>query len=224
MAAVIVGPLPTVALIRHGETAWSLSGQHTGRSDIALTPRGEAMAHDMARLLSPFRFSHVFTSPLQRARRTCVLAAEGRRAVVDPDLCEWDYGRYEGMSTEQVHTIDPHWNVFRDGCPDGETVVQVVARADRVIGKLRAMAGPIAVFSHGQFGCVLAARWIGLNGGDAEHLAFDQAALGVLGARPGHPEVPVLMRWNVVCTERLMQSGDPMGNLAQVVQGLRGPD
>ncbi len=197
--------LPTVVLIRHGETAWSLSGQHTGRSDIPLTPHGEDMARKMAALLLPFRFSHVFTSPLQRARRTCVLAAEGRLAVTDPDLCEWDYGQYESLNTAQVRALDPQWNVFRDGSPGGESVAQVVARADHVIMQLRGMAGPIALFSHAQFGCVLAARWIGLAGSQGEHLSLDPASLSVLGARPGHPHIPAIARWNVVNAERLTQ-------------------
>ena len=195
--------VPNLFLIRHGETAWSLSGRHTGRSDIALTPRGEDMARDLALVLAPIRFTHVFTSPRQRARRTCALALDGRTAVIDGDLAEWDYGRYDGLSTDQVHECDPGWNVFRDGCPDGETVAEVVARADRLIDRLRTMAGPIALFSHGQFGCVLGARWVGLAGAAGEHLALDPASLSVLGSRPGYPAVPVIARWNVVSAERL---------------------
>jgi probable phosphoglycerate mutase len=195
--------LPTVMLIRHGETTWSLSGQHTGRTDIALTPHGEAMARDLAPMLAPFRFSHVFTSPLQRARRTCALALGGRTAVTDPDLAEWDYGRYEGLTSAQVRDQDPDWNVFRDGCPGGESVADVVARADRVIDRLLAMAGPIVLFSHGQFGCVLGARWIGLAGAAGDLLSLDPASLSVLGPKPRHPDVPVIVRWNVVSAERL---------------------
>ncbi|KUR79419.1 histidine phosphatase family protein [Novosphingobium sp. FSW06-99] len=196
--------LPTVMLIRHGETAWSLSGQHTGRTDIALTANGEAMARELAPMLAPFRFSHVFTSPLQRARRTCLLAVNGRMAVTDADLAEWDYGRYEGLDTPQVHALDPGWNVFTDGSPGGESVADVVARADRVIDRLRTMTGPIAVFSHAHFGRVLAARWVGLPGAAGEHLVLDPASLSVLGARPGYPAVPVIVRWNVVAPDRLI--------------------
>ena len=196
--------LPTVMLIRHGETAWSLSGQHTGRTDIALTANGEAMARELAPMLAPFRFSHVFTSPLQRARRTCLLAVNGRMAVTDADLAEWDYGRYEGLDTPQVHALDPGWNVFTDGSPGGESVADVIARADRVIDRLRTMTGPIAVFSHAHFGRVLAARWVGLPGAAGEHLVLDPASLSVLGARPGYPAVPVIVRWNVVAPDRLI--------------------
>jgi len=196
--------LPTVMLIRHGETAWSLSGQHTGRTDIALTANGEAMARELAPMLAPFRFSHVFTSPLQRARRTCLLAVNGRMAVTDADLAEWDYGRYEGLDTPQVHALDPGWNVFTNGSPGGESVADVVARADRVIDRLRTMTGPIAVFSHAHFGRVLAARWVGLPGAAGEHLVLDPASLSVLGARPGYPAVPVIVRWNVVAPDRLI--------------------
>ncbi len=203
LSAALSGALPTVILVRHGETAWSLSGQHTGRSDIALTPDGEDMARDLAHVLSRFRFSHIFTSPLQRARRTCVLAAEGRLAVTDPDLVEWNYGRYEGLDADQIRADDPGWNLFRDGAPDGETVAEVVARADRVIDRLRTMAGPIALFSHGHFGCVLGARWVGLAGAAGEHLSLDPASLSVLGPKPHHPDVPVIARWNMVSVERL---------------------
>jgi probable phosphoglycerate mutase len=197
-------PLPTVILIRHGETAWSLAGRHTGRTDIPLTPGGEDMARDLAPVLSRFRFSHIFTSPLLRARRTCALAAEGRVAVTDGDLVEWDYGRYEGLTSEQIRAGDPGWNVFRDGGPGGESVAEVVARADRVIDRLRAMAGPIALFSHGHFGCVLGARWVGLAGAAGDYLALDPASLSILGPKPRHPDVPVIVRWNMVSAERLI--------------------
>ncbi len=195
--------LPTVMLVRHGETEWSLSGQHTGHTDVTLTANGEAMACDLAQVLAPFRFSHVFTSPRQRARRTCALALDGRLAVTDPDLAEWDYGDYEGLTTAQIHTRSPGWNVFRDGCPGGETVAEVAARADRVIDRLRTMAGPIVLFSHGHFGCVLGARWVGLPAAAGEHLALDPASLSVLGPRQRQPDMPVIARWNVVSVERL---------------------
>jgi probable phosphoglycerate mutase len=196
--------LPDLFLVRHGETAWSLSGQHTGTSDIPLTARGEDMARDLAQVMTPIRFAHVFTSPRQRARRTCALALDGRVGEVDADLAEWDYGDYDGLTSEQVHQQVPGWNVFRDGCPGGESVAEVVVRADRLIDRLRAMTGPIALFSHGQFGCVLGARWIGLAGGAGEHLSLDPASLSVLGSRPRHPMVPVIARWNVVSADRLV--------------------
>jgi probable phosphoglycerate mutase len=196
--------MPDLFLIRHGETTWSLSGQHTGRSDIPLTAAGEDMARDLAPVLTRLRFAHVFSSPRQRARRTCTLALEGRTAVVEPDLAEWDYGRYDGLTTDQIQDQDPNWNLFRDGCPDGESVAEVVARADRLIARLRTMAGPIALFSHGHFGCVLGVRWAGLDITAGEHLALDPASLSVLGPKPRHPDVPVIVRWNVVSAERLV--------------------
>jgi len=190
--------LPTLYLVRHGETAWSLSGQHTGHTDIPLTAHGEAMARDLAELLDPVPFSLMLTSPRQRARRTCELAAAGRSAIAEPDLAEWDYGAYEGMLTADIRKIKAGWNVFRDGCPGGETLDQVVARADRVLARLRPERGNIALFSHGQFGCVLAARWARLAGTAGEHFALDPASVSILGPKPGHPEVPVITRWNIV--------------------------
>ena len=191
-------------LVRHGETAWSLNGQHTGTSDIALTAHGEAQARALAPALGAMQFAHVFTSPARRARQTCALAGFAGAAAADADLAEWDYGRYEGLDTPQVHALDPGWNVFTDGSPGGESVADVVARADRVIDRLRTMTGPIAVFSHAHFGRVLAARWVGLPGAAGEHLVLDPASLSVLGARPGYPAVPVIVRWNVVAPDRLI--------------------
>lgn len=205
--------LPTLYLIRHGETAWSLTGQHTGRTDIPLTPHGEAQARELAPLLASTPFSHIFTSPSQRARRTCELTTNGLPAAIEPDLAEWDYGDYEGLHTDQIRIINPgganpgwpnaDWNVFRDGCPGGESLDQIVLRADRLLARLIALRGTIALFSHGQFGCVLAMRWVGLAGEAGEHLALDPASLGILGPKPGHAEVPIITRWNVVPPERL---------------------
>lgn len=200
--------LPTLFLIRHGETAWSLSGQHTGHSDIPLTPHGEEMARDLARILAPVPFSHILTSPRQRARRTCALAASGRPAEIDPDLAEWDYGQYEGLHTQQIQQANPEWNLFRDGCPGGESLAQAVARADRLLDRLRGLTGTIALFSHGQFGCVLGARWMGLGGEAGEHFALDPASLSILGPKVGHPQVPIVQRWNIVPEARLDYS-DP---------------
>ena len=199
--------LPTLYLVRHGETAWSLTGQHTGHIDIPLTGRGEATARALAPMLAGVDFSAVLTSPRRRARRTCAAAGFGRDAVIEPDLAEWDYGEYEGMVTADIWQIDPGWNVFHDGCPGGESLAQVVARADRLLERVKTMTGPVALFSHAQFSCVLAARWVGLAGSAGEHLVLDPASLSILGSRPGHPEVPVIARWNVVPAARLAAGG-----------------
>ena len=196
-------PLPTLILIRHGETAWSLSGQHTGHTDIPLTARGEEMAQGLAPMLAAMPISHIFTSPRQRARRTCALAANGRMSVIEPDLAEWDYGQYEGLTTAQIRKTTPGWNIFRDGCPGGETLPQIVARADRLLDRLRSLQGVIALFSHGQFGCILGASWMGLAAEAGEHLVLDPASLSVLGPKPGHDQVPALLRWNMVPEARL---------------------
>ena len=196
--------LPTLYLIRHGETAWSLTGQHTGSTDIPLTRNGEDMARELAPLVQSARIRTVLTSPLQRARRTCALAMPSADPAVEPDLAEWDYGAYEGLLTSEIWQTNPGWHVFRDRCPGGETLPLVVARADRLLLRLKAMPGSIALFSHGQFGAVLAARWAGFAGEAGEHFALDPASLGILGQKPGHPEVPVITRWNIVPTDRLL--------------------
>lgn len=195
--------LPTLYLIRHGETAWSLSGQHTGRTDIPLTTHGEAMARDMAPLLDHVPFSHIFASPRQRARRTCDLSACGGPATIEEDLAEWDYGDYEGQLTAEIRKTRPGWSVFRDGCPGGETLDDVVMRADRLLLRLCVLDGNIALFSHGQYGCVLAARWARMAGAQGEHFALDPASLSILGPKPGHPHIPVITRWNIVPPARL---------------------
>ena len=146
--------LSRLVLIRHGETAWSLSGQHTGRTDIPLTEQGEQDARKLAERLRAVRFSRVFTSPLQRARRTCELAGLGEVAEIEPDLTEWDYGDYEGQRPADIRKGRPDWNVFRDGCPRGELPTQVSERADRLIARLRTLEGNMATFSHGHFGRV----------------------------------------------------------------------
>ena len=197
--------LPTIYLIRHGETAWSLSGQHTGRTDIPLTAHGEHMARELAPLLASVNFAAVLTSPSQRARRTCELAAPGAAAIVDPDLAEWDYGDFDGMATDEIWQDNPGWNVFRDGCPGGETLEHVIARADCVLARLKTWVGPIALFSHGQFGCVLAARWAGLGAAAGEHFNLNPASISILGPKSGHPEVPAIVRWNVVPEARLVE-------------------
>jgi len=183
-------------LIRHGETEWSLSGQHTGRSDLALTARGEDEARGLAPRLREVQFAHVLSSPLQRARQTCELAGLGAAAAIDADLAEWDYGDYEGLRSVDVRKQRADWNIFRDGCPHGETPAQVSGRADRLIAHLRALDGNVALFSHGQFGCALATRWIGLPLIEARHFALGTASLSILGHDPNHPEVAVIALWN----------------------------
>ena len=185
------GPGPTplwLYLIRHGGTAWSISGQHTGRTDIPLTPGGENEATRLKHRLDNIGFAHVLTSPSRRARRTCELVGLEGAAEIDPDLAEWDYGEYEGRRSVDILAERPGWNVFRDGCPGGETPPQVSDRADRLIARLRALDGAVALFSHGHFGSVLAARWIGLPVIEAQHLLLDTASLSVLGNHPHHPD------------------------------------
>ncbi|MEO7056876.1 MAG: histidine phosphatase family protein [Caldimonas sp.] len=187
---------PSLYLVRHGQTAWSLSGQHTGNTDIALTLHGEDEARALRPWLKHVHFDHVLTSPLRRARRTCELVGLGPQAEIEPDLREWDYGDYEGKRSADICLGRPGWNVFRDGCPDGEMPAQVRDRADRLITRLRAMGGNIALFSHGQFGVALAARWIGLPVVEAQHFLIGTASLNVLGYNPSHPEIPVIALWN----------------------------
>jgi broad specificity phosphatase PhoE len=158
--------LQRLYLVRHGETAWSLSGQHTGRTDIPLTEQGELDARELAERLRGVRFSRVFTSPLQRARRTCELAALNKVGEIEPDLAEWNYGNYEGLRTKDIRRGRPDWNVFRDGCPGGESPAQVSKRADLMIARLRTLEGDLAIFSHGHFGRVLAfVLWNALSAG-----------------------------------------------------------
>src|ERR1700722_17156402 len=156
-------PLPEVFVARHGETAWSLSGQHTGLTDLPLTARGEENAWRLGKRLAAMTFTKVFTSPLQRARRTCELAGFGAVAEVDPNLVEWNYGQYEGRRTAEIHAERPDWQLFRDGCPGGESPGEIGARADRVVERVRAVAGDVLIFSSGHFLRVMAARWLGLE-------------------------------------------------------------
>ncbi|MBE0543039.1 MAG: histidine phosphatase family protein [Verrucomicrobia bacterium] len=190
--------LPRLYLIRHGETAWSLSGQHTGRTDIPLTQKGEKDAREVGARLRAVRFNRVFTSPRQRARRTCELAGFDAVAEVEPDLEEWDYGDYEGQRSVEIRKGRPEWNLFRDGCPHGESPSQASERADRVIARLSSLEGNIAIFSHGHFGRVLTARWIGLPVSQAQHFLLSTASLGILGFEHSLGETPVIVLWNAV--------------------------
>jgi broad specificity phosphatase PhoE len=182
-----------VFAIRHGETAWSLSGQHTGTTDIPLTDNGRRLAETLRPVLVKERFDLVLVSPMQRARETCALAGLGDGAVVEPDLAEWNYGEYEGLTTAQIHQSRPGWLVFRDGCPGGETPEQIGARVDRVIALARASEGDVALFAHGHVLRVLVARWIGLPAGGGQHFLLDTGTLCVLGNYRGVPAVRV---WN----------------------------
>jgi probable phosphoglycerate mutase len=188
--------LQRLYLIRHGETAWSISGQHTGRTDILLTARGEQDARELGERLRAMKFNRVFTSPLQRARRTCDLAGLGSAVEIEPDLREWDYGDYEGRRSMDIRGRRPDWNLFRDGCPNGESPSQISDRADRVVARLRALEGDIAIFSHGHFGRVLAVRWMGLPIAQARHLLLSTASLGILGYDHNRVEEPAIVLWN----------------------------
>lgn len=185
-----------IFFIRHGETAWSLSGQHTGRTDIGLTTNGEQRARDLAGWLKRFEFTHVLTSPMLRARQTCDLAGLGALAEIEPDLSEWDYGNYESFLTSDIQKDRPGWNVFRDGSPQGESPGQVSGRADRLIQRLKGFKGNVALFSHGQFGASLGARWIGLPVRDGEHFLLDAPSLSILTCNPRHKERQVIRLWN----------------------------
>jgi probable phosphoglycerate mutase len=184
--------------VRHGETAWSLTRQHTGRTDLALTETGEAEARALRPWLSRTNFSHVFTSPAQRARRTCELAGLDDAAEIDPDLAEWNYGDYEGKLSSDIRLNHPGWNAFIDGCPGGEMPGAISDRADRLILRLRRLTGNVALFSHGEFAGVLATRWIGLSVSEGAHFSLDTASLSILGENPSHPDIRAIRLWNAV--------------------------
>ena len=185
-------------VVRHGETAWSLSGRHTGRTDMPLTAHGQNAARALQRYLGGIPFLHAISSPSQRARRTWELARPDLAAEIDPDLMEWDYGDYEGSRTEDIRKDRPGWSVFRDGCPGGETPAQVSARAGRIIARFGAKKGNIALFTHGQFACALAARWIGMPVAEGVHFLSGAASISILGENPVHPDVRVIALWNFV--------------------------
>jgi broad specificity phosphatase PhoE len=187
--------LPVVYLARHGETAWSLSGQHTGRTDLPLTELGERNARALGERLRELAFAKVFASPLQRAVRTCELAGFGSAAALDPDLAEWDYGQYESRRTAEILAERPDWQLFRDGCPGGETVDQVGARADRVVSRVRAVGGDVLVFSSAHILRVLAARWLGLEAAGGRYLLLGTASLSLLGYEHNLAE-PAIRLWN----------------------------
>lgn len=180
-------------LIRHGETEWSLSGAHTGRTDLPLTAEGEKKAAALRPLLANRNFKLVLTSPMQRARRTCELAGLGGAAQIDPNLCEWNYGDYEGRSTPEIHKDRPDWSLFRDGVPNGETIEQVAARARAVIDRALAADGDVALFAHGHILRILGACWVELPPQEAQRLFLGTAGLSLLGYEH---ETRVIVRWN----------------------------
>ena len=187
--------LPVIYLARHGETAWSLSGEHTGRTDLPLTEGGERNARALGARLRGLVFAKTFTSPLQRAVRTCELAGFGNGAELDPDLMEWDYGQYEGRRTAEILEERPDWQLFRDGCPGGETPAEIGARADRVVSRVRAVHGDALLFSSGHILRVLAARWLGLEAAGGRYFVLGTAALCILGYEHNLGE-PAVRLWN----------------------------
>jgi broad specificity phosphatase PhoE len=190
-------PLPAIYLARHGETAWSLSGQHTGRTDLPLTERGERQARALGQRLRAANFIKALTSPSQRARRTAELAGFGSLAEVDPDLAEWDYGDYEGRRTADILAERPSWFLFRDGCPGGETPEQVAARADRVVHRLRAVKGNVVIFSSAHISRVLAVRWLGLEASAGRYFLLETSSLSILGYEHSLTE-PAIRLWNEI--------------------------
>ena len=189
-------PLPVIYVARHGETAWSLSGQHTGVTDLPLTERGERNARRLGERLKGLSFAKVFTSPLQRAARTCELAGFGAAAEIDRDLLEWNYGEYEGRRTAEILAERPGWQLFHDGCPGGESPDEIGARADRVVSRLRAIRGDVLLFSSGHFLRVLAARWLGLEPGAGRYFLLSTASLGTLAYEHNNRSEPVIRLWN----------------------------
>ena len=183
-----------VFLVRHGETEWSLSGQHTGVTDIPLTEKGRNVAKQWKPILSEEKFALVLTSPLRRARETCELAGLSDRAEIEPDLIEWNYGEYEGLTPQQIHAQKPGWMIFTDGSPGGESPEQVESRIDRVISRVRHTDGHVALFSHGHLLRAFVARWIGLRASDGQRFLLDTATLCVLSC---YRDIPAIKRWNV---------------------------
>jgi probable phosphoglycerate mutase len=189
-------PLPITYLARHGETEWSLTGQHTGRTDLPLTPRGERNAQRLGERLRELVIDKVWCSPLLRARRTCELAGFADRAEIDGDLVEWNYGDYEGRTSKDILAERPDWKLFRDGCPGGESPAEISARADRVVARVRATQGTVVVFSSGHFLRVLASRWLGLDPSvNARYLMLSTASLSALGYETRLSR-PAICLWN----------------------------
>jgi probable phosphoglycerate mutase len=189
----MIMPIQQVYLIRHGETEWSLSGQHTGTTDIPLTENGRKVARLLEPVLAKETFALVLTSPLERARKTCELAGLSAGAEIDPDLMEWNYGVYEGLTPKQIQAQAPGWMLFSDGCPGGENHEQVSARVDRVIARVRAVEGHVALFAHGHIFRVFAARWLGLPATAGCHFLLETATLNILSY---YRNIPAVKHWN----------------------------
>jgi probable phosphoglycerate mutase len=187
--------LPVVYLARHGETAWSVTGQHTGLTDLPLNERGERNALRLRERLAGSVFAKVLTSPLQRAVRTCELAGFGAAAEIDRDLVEWNYGDYEGLRTAEIRAKRPDWQLFRDGCPNGESPEQVGARADRVVSRVRAVKGDVLIFSSGHILRVFAARWLGLEPFAGKFFMLNTASLSALSYEHELSQ-PAIRFWN----------------------------
>lgn len=183
-------------LVRHGETAWSITGQHTGLTDLALTLRGEHQSRGLGPRLQSMGITRVLVSPRLRARQTCDLAGMGAASEIEPDLAEWDYGDFEGRLSVDIRQDHPGWDIWRDGCPGGESTADIVVRADRLIARLATMEGLIALFSHGQFGAALAARWIGLALAQGRHFLLHPASVSLLGIDAHHADRRVVELWN----------------------------
>jgi broad specificity phosphatase PhoE len=193
--------LPVVYLARHGETAWTISRQHTGVTDLPLTAQGEAEATRLGQRLQGLTFAAVLTSPLRRAVRTCELAGFGPMAEVEADLMEWNYGTYEGRTTAEIHAERPGWQLFRDGAPEGESSDQIGARADGVIRRVRAIEGDVLLFSSGHFLRVFAARWLGLEPGAGRYFVLGTASLSAVGYEHDRSD-PAIRLWNEMPHER----------------------
>jgi broad specificity phosphatase PhoE len=194
----MLSTLPKLYLARHGDTAWTDSHQHTGRTDLPLNERGEEHARQLGEQLRGFSFVRVFTSPLQRASKTCALAGFGGLAEVDSDLTEWDYGRWEGTHTSDVLKDRPGWELYRDGCPDGESPQDVAVRADRFIARVHGIGGDVLAFSSGHIIRMIAARWNGLAPADGRFFFCLPASVGVLGFEHESREQPIIRLWNYV--------------------------
>ena len=190
--------LPRLFLARHGDTAWTDSRQRTGRTDLPLNEHGEEHARQLAERLKRFSFTRVFTSPLQRASKTCAIAGFGKVAEVDPDLVEWDYGRYEGRLTQDILKERPGWEMFRDGCPEGESPQDVATRADRFIARVHGLEGDVLAFSSAHIIRMIAGRWLGLPPGAGRFFFCRPASIGVLGFEHNSRDEPIIGVWNYV--------------------------
>ena len=187
---------PRIYVVRHGETEWSLAGRHTSRTDLPLTGKGERDARSVGEALRGIDFSLVLSSPALRARRTCELAGLPKAPESDPGLVEWQYGEYEGRRTAEIVRERPDWDLFRDGCPGGESAAQMSDRVDGVVARLRKADGNVAVFAHGHFAHVLGTRWIGLSILSARHFSVGAASVGILGLARGESGPPAILLWN----------------------------